>query len=818
MHQSKQRELFSRLLKCKTSASIKAVLDELGDGTDSTLDVPFGGHSLVWRAFGGRESNISSIGLGTKPGRSLTERLTNAIDAVLEDRVVTGVAPPDSPRAAALQWFGRPQSTADSGLFKWDSKPADFDRHIHVVIQASESEGSPTLDVIDDGVGIKGVDFPSTILSLQGGNKIRKRYLIGTFGQGGAATLDFCEYALIFSRSKHDRSKVAFTVIRVLKLDQSFKEDCYAYLGVSESDLTKPLVFETDIGANAVSLYPGVDVAQAPVFEKGTVVRHISYRLGGLDKGLHSSPGNLYHYLHYTIVDPIIPFRLLDLRPNKPKNEYVGGARNRLMAKAIAPKIAAGTSTEDDEDDEKGVQLRHYRPMEYVVPSGSYDACVGIEYWVVFGFRKKGKGGDRELRSHSNELYVQQGYPIVGSLNGQNQGEYSWQLVKQLGLNLTARHLVVHIDASAADHVIRRQLFSTNREGFKDGPVLESILAMLRKILSEDKRLFEIEQELTQRLTQRDVETAKSEVKSEVSRLLKEAGLSVRDEGKVDVEGGRGEKKVVEREGKSPPLHREPLPTLPFPNVTRFEIVYPLDLFQIPLNDTQNVVVETDADAAYDSQVRVRSEPLVLEVATRAPLRGGRVRWRLRPVEGAPIGSTGEVIVTLTKPDGTQMTSRVLFEVVPPIEKEARRVQGHVPPFDILPVSPDNHELWSALWEDDNDDPVEQAKHAYKILPSAGKTVVYYSTVFEPFRATVEKLKNSYHGRLAAFETHYQIWVGYHAILQSQRLIQEKSGVTAEALEQIQEQERQTVAQMQIKVALRLAEMAEQRARTGTDG
>jgi hypothetical protein len=273
----------------------------------------------------------------------------------------------------------------------------------------------------------------------------------------------------------------------------------------------------------------------------------------------------------------------------------------------------------------------------------------------------------------------------------------------------------------------------------------------------------------------------------------------------------------VERQRKGIPLHREPLPTLPYPNVTRFEIVYPLDLFQIPQNDTQNVVVETDADAAYDSQVRIRAEPPVLEVATRAPLRGGRIRWRLRPMPGAAVGSSGEVIVTLTKPDGTQLESRVLFEVVAPVEREARRMQGHVPPFDILPVSPEDGELWSALWEEDSESAAEQVKHAYKILPTAGKTVVYYSTVFEPYKATVEKLKNSYPGRLAAFETHYQIWVGYHAILQSQRSTQEKSGVTTEALEQIQELERQTVAQMQVKVALRLAEMAEDKIRKGTD-
>jgi len=132
----------------------------------------------------------------------------------------------------------------------------------------------------------------------------------------------------------------------------------------------------------------------------------VNYRLTNLDRGLQASPGNLYHYLHYSVFDPLIPFRIADLRAIQPKNEYVGGARNRLMGRVIE----AQQSGIDDE--EKHVQIKHYRPMEFVVPTGSVDASVGVEYWVVFGFRKK--GSDTELRGHSNELFVQHGYPIVG--------------------------------------------------------------------------------------------------------------------------------------------------------------------------------------------------------------------------------------------------------------------------------------------------------------------------------------------------------------------------------------------------------------------
>jgi hypothetical protein len=129
-----------------------------------------------------------------------------------------------------------------------------------------------------------------------------------------------------------------------------------------------PKIFECEIDSKAIDLYqdfPGAKVAQ---FLSGTVVRHICYRLTNLDKGLQASPGNLYHFLHFSVFDPLLPFRLIDLRPKNPKNEYVGGSRNRLMARAMAKAAASAVG---DEDDDSRIQVKHFRPMEFVVPPTS---------------------------------------------------------------------------------------------------------------------------------------------------------------------------------------------------------------------------------------------------------------------------------------------------------------------------------------------------------------------------------------------------------------------------------------------------------------
>ena len=170
--------------------------------------------------------------------------------------------------------------------------------------------------------------------------------------------------------------------------------------------------------------------------------------------------------------DTLLPFRVIDLRESgKEKDEVVKGSRNRLMTYA---------EKSGEEDAAGRTQLKHYRPMEYVAPIG-YEPCVGIEYWVVFNHEKK-SSGEYRLRKDVSALYVQKKYPIVGTMNGQAQGEMPAHLLREMGLSLISRYIVIHVDATRVPTKIRRDLFVTTREGFKEGPVLSSIMQVLEKM------------------------------------------------------------------------------------------------------------------------------------------------------------------------------------------------------------------------------------------------------------------------------------------------------------------------------------------------
>lgn len=797
--------LLRKLLAARTSGEVKQVLVSIGDRPDVSLDQPFG-DGFRWHAYGNNLSNLSSIGLGTKPGRSLTERLTNALDAVLEDRCPSGVALPDSPRIAAERWFGRPISGPDNGLYKWDYSESDSDKRVAVVLLPSGNENAPTVDIIDDGIGIAAEHFANTILSLHESNKMSKRYLIGAFGQGGSSTLAFSEYTLIVSRHRDDPNAVAFTVVRVLNVDNTYKEDIYAYLALASLAAANPVVLKCTIDSS-ITLYQADGVIKLPELAKGTLIRHFEYKMDGLVGSLAPSPGNLYHYLHAVMFDPLLPFRVFDLR-KAGRAEIVTGSRNRLMK--LANKTQEG-------GEETGSEVRHYREMEYVVPSGDLDPSVGIEYWVVLNFRK-GKSSHKDdliLRSRSNELYIDPSHPILGCLNGQNQGELTAQMLRDLGLALVSRHIVIHFDASKCKSSIRRQLFSTNREGFKDGPVLTSLLQVLKQMLEEDQNLLAIEKELTERIVQRESQSTNDEVKRQVTKLLIDAGFQLKKEGPAFSQG-TSEPQTIPTLRPGKPVRPDPLPTLVFPEVSKFDIVSPSERCSIHRNDIEVILVETDADSEFDRRgmVAIRVVPPVLEVASKSPLRGGRIRWRLRANESANVNDKGNIIATITRIDGTQLTSQVPFEILPEREERTRESKGQVPPFDIVPINPDDYpQEWSLAWpqfsEDSPQDEIESV--AYKPVRIAGGITVYYSTIFKPYWEQIEKLKQGSQSLLELFKTNYEVWIGYHAIIQENN--KSVSG-DSEAFDQFLERERTNVGRMQVKQALRLAALIQHSLKT----
>jgi hypothetical protein len=252
----------------------------------------------------------------------------------------------------------------------------------------------------------------------------------------------------------------------------------------------------------------------------------------------------------------------------------------------------------------------------------------------------------------------------------------------------------------------------------------------------------------------------------------------------------------------------EPLPTKPFPEVTRFEIVSPEDDFEVEQGDSRLLKIETDADAEFDRRefIQFRCEPDArLRVVSKTPLNGGRMRFRVRAYDATPVGSTGLVIATLMIPGGKFLEQTRRFKITAATDKGTKKKKGLVPPFEITFIDPETP-AWPQVWPD-HEDTQDQLKVAYKALKSAGKLHVYVSKIFPDYADQVEALKNGPNWRLAAFNTQYKIWIGYHAIIQDQGKGETAKNLDEADADRILELERVRVAKMQVRQALKTADL-----------
>ena len=167
----------SMLERILAATSVTQVIDILED-----LDDP------KWRSVGGRDNNLATINLGSDPAAGIIERVTNAIDSVMDLEWERRGQPTNvkSPREAVDAWFGVPEGrlgplkTAD--LLKKDFK--ELSSRVRVTVRGSSHLTRPTIDIRDLGTGLLSQDFEHTILSLNQNRKLKKFFLAGAFGQG----------------------------------------------------------------------------------------------------------------------------------------------------------------------------------------------------------------------------------------------------------------------------------------------------------------------------------------------------------------------------------------------------------------------------------------------------------------------------------------------------------------------------------------------------------------------------------------------------------------------------------------------------------
>lgn len=486
------------LLVAKGRAEVFSVLDRL-----YSLD---SGKAVNWRPLGDRESNFATVHLTANPEVSLVERITNSIDATFE-RLAEET--PELKKIRSPREFSEKALGFEGGVIadsiKRRKKTVAMESGVDVILWDGDAPESPTIEIVDSGIGLTKEEIPETILSLNQSNKITKWYLMGRFGQGGSTAFAFTEFSVLISRKFSDNNELSFTVVKFQPPAHDEKDGKYVYLVNSLDN------FPLSVKVEGKKLLDSLNF--------NTLVRHINYRIG--KQNLLS----LYGKLQYYLFDPVLPFKIV--------NQQVGAYQERLR------RIYGSRDRLNRSD-----LVEH--KSEIQVPSSEVDyGTIVIRYWL---FKRKTDPAQKMT-------FIDPDYPIVVTYYGQSHSVLPRRFLSECQLPYLQKDLVVQIDCDMVNDVGRRALFPSTRESVtSEGSAI--IKKMIVEILSNSRQLKELNRQREEEFLSEGFTKEKDEMRRNLAEMINRILP-----GRIALRGGNkgeGDKKPVSPESiTEPPLEQE---------------------------------------------------------------------------------------------------------------------------------------------------------------------------------------------------------------------------------------------------------------------
>ncbi len=726
-----------------------------------------------WEAVGGIENNSGTIDIGADPAECLAERITNAIDAVVEREWRDHhfhETQPSTPREAAERWFNIPKGQLSSLIEKERRRLAES---IRVTLHESDVKDSPTISILDSGVGQHPSDFKSTLLSLHQKNKIDLHFLMGAYGQGGAAVYPWCEYAVIVSRrvpsllSKGQKDCIGWTVVRYNPLDANHKNGRYEYMVAPNGEI--PWL---DATAYKDSDLPGTRV---------TLVQYSLPKYSTIFTALRWSMWSLANQVLY---DPPLPFLIGDerirqypkLRDKSPtqRTRVITGNTNRLRAR-LKGEITVEPSDQGEENLEGDIRY----DQEHTIPLGQNGQAV-VRFWV-FNFPKT------KSETPPVDTYADKESSIAVTLNGQRQAKFDRTYFRTpLNLPILKDYMLVQIDCDRLSKQGKKALFSATRDRIRQGPFLDALMKEMNEIISKDPHIKAIVADLQEAA----LKSASTEENLRISRQLED--LISRWEAKSRItqvghqmmgdEKGRltiqplGRKEEVEepedeeQEEVAPPPPSRFWTGKYFP--TELDFVQKSDPLRIPLGKRFTLLLRTNGQDDCLTRDKDRGElSFTVDPAgtllerSRSQLRSGRMAIGLITSEGTSLDDHAVVTATLTFPNRDTLVAKrnAIFAKTKRGMRKPVLVEG-APKYRIVPVIRENDQ-----WKTDKGDlaPVPTwTDESVALVDTSGKTIIIYVNMSNRDYIDAIRNRNITQEMIHRYSDRYKVAIAFHAYLQ----------------------------------------------------
>ncbi len=682
-------DLLNGLLAAETEEAAVKVLEARGLLTDKSR----------WKYLGNMPNNESIVlAQQSTAAAALVEKFTNGQDALLLRYCkAKGIDPRDEQKAPgsmadAVDKFLGGIAEAFSDPDK-DTKAREARRSFaedNLLLYATGTKERPSLSIYDNGEGQLAKDFPTTFCSLifgsaTGSYKGAINFVQGRFNMGSSGVLPFCsekyKMQLIVSRvpkdvAGSDDHEWAFTLICYFASKQN-PSWCYL-VGTDGQVMTAgkdPLALIPVAGAKAGTIV-------APRTRKvpsGTLVKMYDFKAPK-----SNICGELFRKIEEFLLRPPLPLRLIECRKEYSANVTQNTVWDRLLLSKdkMETGFATGASVT--------VQLETGEP-------------VPVEIYVYKTVKEDGK-------TKEDPDSVQTGLRAL--INGQSHAKRDTQFFKNQNVDKEhiAGSMLVLLDCTKLSQSSRNAIFMSNRENFRDTPVLQDLFKKVQRELKNHDGL----KDLNNKRYEEKVKDAVSD--DDGVRALEE--LLVSDPDLADMFGtmkaGKAGAKIAsngsaggKKEEKTTPFKGALYPTY-FKRKDGATVVEA----DIEQGDIGRVSFLTDVANDYFTRKRVPGHATMTgDIVPSASLFNGRYTLTFAPDKKLAVGTklNCEVVVTDKKGSGpfkleVEITITEAIEKNPPKKKEKKDPKAQTAPSrpDIKEVKKGPDALPLAIDKDPN--------------------------------------------------------------------------------------------------------------------
>lgn len=451
-----------------------------------------------WKFLGDNSSNGSSINMLGNGEKGLIERITNAVDSVIEKQFIGHNLQSANKLDVVLErafpkFYEMKQDVLNGSAEQLSIKDA-YEQVILAVNDGSKSN-KPTFDIIDKGTGIEGKNFSSTILSISKGNKLSsdKNYLIGAFGQGGSTSLPFAYATIIISKYE---GKFFFTLIKAVELND-YKNMAYVYL-VNNGDIIE-VDNDYENGDDYLSSFMYSD--------SGTLVRMVETDISKRFRDNEvTKPGMLGDYINTQMFSVGFPVKIMDLRKDyvineKTQNRYSYGSYLKMQTSKYIKRDYCGR-----------INIEH--------KNRSYN----IDYFVLLPYDELDWGKDSVCKNVFEQFNVSLD-PIIYTVNGQTINTEKYIKINNAGLSFLRFRLLVIINLDVLGKE-KYKFFTSNRDQIKDTDLTRGFIDKVINALSNVDKLKQINEIIAEKSISSDVDQdllkdISDKVKNQYNRYLK---------------------------------------------------------------------------------------------------------------------------------------------------------------------------------------------------------------------------------------------------------------------------------------------------------